>query len=73
MTISDSALVQLSTNGRAKVKQATDGGIKLIADSVTGAIRGAEIVSVDGEHLAHLIAWAIEQNQTAMQLSKMPT
>jgi dihydrolipoamide dehydrogenase len=68
-----SALVQLSTNGRAKVKHATDGGIKLIADKETGVIRGAEIVSVDGEHLAHLMAWAIEQNMTASQLSKMPT
>ena len=68
-----SALVKLTTNGRAKVKQATAGGIKLIADRETGTIRGAEIVSVDGEHLAHLMAWAIEQKQTVMQLSKMPT
>lgn len=68
-----SALTKLTTNGRAKVKHATEGGIKLIADRDTGAIRGAEIVSVDGEHLAHLIAWAIEQNLTAIQLSKMPT
>lgn len=68
-----SALVQLSTNGRAKVKHSPSGGIKLIADKNTGLIRGAEIVSVDGEHLAHLMAWAIEQDQTAIQLSKMPT
>lgn len=68
-----SALVKLSTNGRAKVKHSTAGGIKLIADRETGTIRGAEIVSVDGEHLAHLIAWSIEQNLTATQLSKMPT
>ncbi len=68
-----SALVKLSTNGRAKVKHSTAGGIKLIADRETEAIRGAEIVSVDGEHLAHLIAWSIEQNLTATQLSKMPT
>lgn len=68
-----SSLARLTTNGRAKVKHATAGGIKLIADRETGAIRGAEIVSVDGEHLAHLLAWAIEQNQTVMQLSKMPT
>jgi dihydrolipoamide dehydrogenase len=68
-----SSIAKLTTNGRAKVKHAKEGGIKLIADRETGAIRGAEIVSVDGEHLAHLLAWAIEQNQTVMQLSKMPT
>jgi dihydrolipoamide dehydrogenase len=68
-----SSIAKLTTNGRAKVKHATEGGIKLIADRETGAIIGAEIVSVDGEHLAHLLAWAIEQNQTVMQLSKMPT
>ena len=68
-----SSLVKLTANGRAKVKHATVGGIKIIADRETGTIRGAEIVSVDGEHLAHLMAWAIEQKQTAMQLSKMPT
>ncbi|MEJ2474354.1 MAG: hypothetical protein P8Y74_10765 [Desulfobacterales bacterium] len=38
----------------------------------TGRLLGTEMVAPDGEHLAHLLAWSIQQNLTAFDLLAMP-
>ena len=71
----DDSVVSVSqpiVNGRAKVKKQSAGGIVLHADTRTGKLRGAELVATEAEHMAHLLAWAIEQNSTVADLQKMP-
>ena len=71
----DDSVVSVSqpiVNGRAKVKKQSAGGIVLHADARSGKLRGAELVSTEAEHMAHLLAWAIEQNSTVAVLQKMP-
>lgn len=58
--------------GRALIEQKNEGKMHLYADGKTGRLLGAELVSPDGEHLAHLIAWAIQQDMTASDLLQMP-
>jgi len=36
------------------------------------AIIGAEMVAPGGEHLAHLLAWSIQQNLTVSDLLALP-
>jgi len=48
------------------------GMIRLYADRRTGRLLGTEMVAPDGEHLAHLMAWSIQQNLTASDLLAMP-
>jgi dihydrolipoamide dehydrogenase len=71
----DESVVSVSQpiiNGRAKVKKQSAGGIVLHAHKQSGKLRGAELVSTEAEHMAHLLAWAIEQNSTVHDLQKMP-
>jgi dihydrolipoamide dehydrogenase len=57
--------------GRAKVEGRNAGLVHLYADK-GGKLTGAALAAPEAEHLAHLIAWAIENEQTAMQLLELP-
>ncbi len=37
-----------------------------------GKVLGAAIVSIRGEHIAHLLAWAISKNKTIQDMLQMP-
>lgn len=70
----DAAIVgssDFSDQGRAKVDGRNAGLLRIYADS-SGNLTGASRAMPGGEHLAHLIAWAIETKQTATQLLEMP-
>lgn len=41
-------------------------------DPAGGKIWGAEIVGPEAEHLAHLLAWAIQQELSVFDLLEMP-
>jgi dihydrolipoamide dehydrogenase len=60
-----------SDQGRAKVEARNAGMVRIYADR-TGVLTGAATAAPESEHLAHLIAWAIEKRQTAMQVLDMP-
>lgn len=60
-----------STQGRAKVEAQNAGMIRIYADT-EGYLTGASLAAPQGEHFAHMIAWAIEDRQTAMQLLEKP-
>lgn len=60
-----------SDQGRAKVDGRNAGLVRLYADR-SGKLTGAAMAAPEAEHLAHLIAWAIEHRQTAMQLLELP-
>jgi dihydrolipoamide dehydrogenase len=57
--------------GRAKVEGRNNGLMRIYADK-TGRLTGAAMAAPEAEHLAHLIAWAIEARQTAMDVLELP-
>jgi dihydrolipoamide dehydrogenase len=48
------------------------GLLRIYADGETGCLRGAEMCAPGGEHLAHLLALAIEHEMTAQDVLSMP-
>ena len=62
----------LDSLGRAFVNDQDDGILRLYADRDTGRLRGASLAAPRGEHLAHLIALAIQREMTALEALRMP-
>jgi dihydrolipoamide dehydrogenase len=58
--------------GRAKVEARAHGLLRIYADRHKGRILGASLAAPDGEHLAHLLAWAISAGMTASQMLDLP-
>jgi dihydrolipoamide dehydrogenase len=48
------------------------GIIRVYGDAKKGRLLGAEMVAPGGEHLAHLLAWSIQQELTVFDLLAMP-
>lgn len=61
-----------SGNGRSKILGAPENLLRIYADPGSGALLGASMLLTQGEHLAHLIAWAIQAKQTVNDLLAMP-
>lgn len=59
-------------NGRTRVITDREGVLRLYADKNTGQLLGASMVGVRGEHVAQLLALAIERKETAHSLLQMP-
>ncbi|MDH5765867.1 MAG: dihydrolipoyl dehydrogenase [Gammaproteobacteria bacterium] len=64
--------IKLAPVGRALIMGKNKGIIRLYAETTSGKLLGASMVSVKGENLAHLLCWAIEMNLTVYDLLKMP-
>jgi dihydrolipoamide dehydrogenase len=58
--------------GRARILQRTKGMMNVYAETVTGRFLGAEMLAPGGEHLAHLLAWALQNRMTIEQMLEMP-
>ncbi len=58
--------------GRARTAQQNHGRICIHADQATGRLQGAEMCAPQGEHMAHLLALAIQQKLTVHDLLSMP-
>jgi dihydrolipoamide dehydrogenase len=58
--------------GREKIMLKERGMIRIYAERKTGRLLGSEMVAPHGEHLAHLLAWSIQQNLTVFDLMAMP-
>lgn len=58
--------------GREKIMLRSGGLIRIYAEPLTGRLLGAEMVAPGGEHLAHLLAWSIQQDMTVADLLAMP-
>ena len=61
-----------SKNGRARILGATESLLRVYADARDGRLLGAAMMAVGGEHLAHLLAWAIQRGETADSLLQLP-
>jgi dihydrolipoamide dehydrogenase len=60
------------SNGRAKILGSEESLLRLYADARDGRLLGAAMVAAGGEHLAHLLAWAIQRGETAQGLLQLP-
>lgn len=58
--------------GRARILQRNKGLMNLYADPASGRFLGAEIFAPAAEHLAHLLAWALQNRMTVTQMIEMP-
>jgi dihydrolipoamide dehydrogenase len=58
--------------GREVIMLRDQGIIRIYGDSMSGRLWGAEMVAPGGEHLAHLLAWSIQQELTVFDLLAMP-
>lgn len=59
-------------NGRAVIMGGEESLLRLYADAGTGQLLGAAMVALGGEHIAHMLAWAIQRKETAASLLEMP-
>jgi len=64
--------VSFESQGRSRVMLRNRGVLHVYAEVATGRIAGAEMVGPDAEHLAHLLAWAIQSEMTVDRALEMP-
>ncbi len=61
-----------SDQGRARVEARNEGVVTLYAAAPDGKLIGADLVAPGGDHLAHILTWAIQRGTTASELLEMP-
>ena len=66
------ASYDFSKQSRAMLMNVNKGIAHLYIEKETGLIVGAQMAVPQGEHLAHHIAWAIEQNLTVFDMLTLP-
>lgn len=59
-------------NGRSRILTQEKGVLRLYADKTSGQLLGASMIGARAEHVAQLLALAIERGETAAQLLSMP-
>jgi dihydrolipoamide dehydrogenase len=64
--------VEFDAQGRSLIMQRNAGYLRIYGDSGNGRLLGAELIAPAGEHLAHLIAWAIQKEMTVHDALQMP-
>lgn len=64
--------VDFSNQGRARINQANKGVLHVYADRSSGGLLGAEMIAPSAEHMAHLLAWGIQRQQSVFDLLQMP-
>ncbi|MCM2308838.1 MAG: dihydrolipoyl dehydrogenase [Sulfuritalea sp.] len=58
--------------GRSRIMLKNQGLLKVYADPATGRFLGAEMLVPAAEHLAHLLAWALQNRMTVARMLEMP-
>ncbi len=64
--------VNYGDQGRARVMNVNKGLLRIHGDRRDGTLLGAEMVGPRMEHIAHLLAWAVQQRMTVEQALSMP-
>ncbi|WP_082102586.1 dihydrolipoyl dehydrogenase [Robbsia andropogonis] len=64
--------IDFAHQGRSQVVQRAHGLLHVYVDIHSGALLGAEGIAPAGEHLAHLLAWSIQQNLSVDDTLAMP-
>ena len=65
-------VVDYGDQGRAKVQARAEGMARIHARASDGRLVGASLCAPGGEHLAHLLAWAIQCGMTASEALDLP-
>lgn len=63
---------RFDNQGRSRIMSENKGILRLYAEPKKGMLLGAEMIAPSGEHLAHLLAWSIQQQMTAFDVLQMP-
>jgi dihydrolipoamide dehydrogenase len=58
--------------GRARIMAENSGILRVYGERGDGRLLGAEMAVPGGEHMAHLLAWAIEKRATVFEALQMP-
>src|SRR5690606_35247954 len=58
--------------GRARTAEKNYGAVRVYADQNSGRLLGAELCIPEGEHMAHLLALAVQQQLTVQDLLRIP-
>lgn len=61
-----------ASQGRALIMGADRGLLRVYARKSDGLFLGAEMIGPAGEHLGHLMAWALQQEMTVFEMLRMP-
>lgn len=71
---SEAAIGEVNLKGqhRLRMSDADRGVIRVYADASSGCLIGAELCAPGGEHLAHLLALAVQQQLTVRELLRLP-
>jgi dihydrolipoamide dehydrogenase len=64
--------VSFEDQGRSRVMLRNRGLLHVYADIESGAFLGAEMIGPDAEHIAHLLAWALQSGLTIERMLEMP-
>ncbi|MGJ8668682.1 MAG: dihydrolipoyl dehydrogenase [Oceanococcus sp.] len=64
--------VSFENQGRSRVMLVNKGLLHVYGERGTGRLLGAEMIGPANEHLAHLLAWAIQAQMTTTQVLEMP-
>jgi len=64
--------VDFTDQGRSRVILKNKGLLNLYADRTSRRFLGAQMVGPSAEHLAHLLAWSVQQEMTVDQMLQMP-
>ena len=64
--------VDFGLQGRAQVDGRNKGWVRIYGDCRDGTLLGAEMLGPGVEHMAHLLAWAVQQRRTVHELLEMP-
>lgn len=64
--------VDFTGQGRSRVMLKNSGVLRVYGDIASRRLMGAQLVGPSAEHLAHLLAWSVEQSMTIDQMLQMP-
>ncbi|HEI8868733.1 TPA: dihydrolipoyl dehydrogenase [Serratia odorifera] len=64
--------VSFENQGRSRVMLRNKGMLHVYGEQGSGRFLGAEMIGPDAEHIAHLLAWAHQQQMTINQMLDMP-
>ena len=64
--------MRMGSVGRALIMGKNKGIMRIYVDKTNAALLGATLVSIKGENVAHLLAWAIQTGLTVFDILKLP-
>lgn len=64
--------VDFADQGRSRVMMKNYGKLRVYARTDNGLLLGAEMAGPAMEHIAHLLAWSVQQNLTVHDMLRMP-